>query len=135
MATTLTGRTYGDPPPNPFGGVPVSELAILLGAAALIVGLLAAAPVPLVVGVVICTLAVGEFSVREHFSGYRSHTILLAGIPAVAAGIAMIALFSGSLRRTALLAVVVPTFALLFFVLRKRFRSARQARVVKPPAP
>ncbi len=135
MATTLTGRTYGDPPPNPFGGIPVSEIAILLGAAALIVGLVSASPLPLGAGVVICTLAVGEFSAREHFSGYRSHALLLAGIPAVAVGIAMIALLGGSLSRGTLLAVVIAVFGVLFFLLRKRFRTARQARVARPPAP
>ncbi len=135
MATTLTGRTYGDPPANPFGGIPVSEIAIVLGAAALIVGLVSASPVPLAVGVVICTLAVAEFSAREHFSGYRSHAILLAGIPAVAVGIAMVALIGGSLSRGTLLAVVIPVFGVLLVVLRKRFRNARQARVARPPAP
>jgi hypothetical protein len=31
--------TYGERPPSPFGGVPVSELAILVGAIGLIIGL------------------------------------------------------------------------------------------------
>jgi hypothetical protein len=133
MGTTLTGRTYGDPPPNPFGGVPVSEIAICAGAAALIIGLVSASPVPVVVGVVVCTLAVAEFSAREHFAGYRSHTTLLAAIPAVGIGIAMIALFGGSLHRGPLLLAVVPVFLILFVYLRRRFQTARQARVVKPP--
>jgi hypothetical protein len=135
METTLSGRTYGDPPPNPFGGVPVSEIAICAGAAALIVGLVASAPVPLVVGIVICTLAVAEFSLREHLSGYRSHTTMLAAIPAVGVGIAMIALFGGSLHRGPLFLAVVPVFVILFVFLRRRFQAARQARVVRPPSP
>jgi hypothetical protein len=113
----------------------VSEIAIAVGALALIVGLAAASPPPLVVGVIVCTLGVGEFSAREHFSGYRSHSVLLAGIPAVAAGVVLIGLFGGSLRRGTLFVVVVPVFGILFVVLRKRFRTARQARVVRPPRP
>jgi hypothetical protein len=135
MATTLTGRTYGDPPSNPFGGVPVSEIAIAAGAVAVVVGLAATAPVALVVGVIVCTLAVAEFSAREHFSGYRSHATMLAGIPAVAVGVLLIVLLGGSLHRTTLLVVVIPVFGVLFVLLRKRFRTARQARVVRPPSP
>jgi hypothetical protein len=102
---------------------------------ALIVGLVTSSPLPLVVGIVICTLGVAEFSAREHFSGYRSHTTMLSAIPAVGVGIAMIALFGGSLHRGPLLFAVVPVFAILFVFLRRRFQTARQARVARPPAP
>jgi hypothetical protein len=132
-AASTLGK-YGDPPPNPFGGVPVSEIAIFFGGLATLVGFVSAAAPVLVTGIVICTLGVVEVTAREHFSGYRSHATLLAGVPAVAAGVAMIALFGGSLKRGPLLLVVVPVFAILFWLLRKRFRTARQARIVKPPA-
>jgi type IV secretory pathway VirB3-like protein len=135
LATTLTGKTYGDPPPNLFGGVPVAEIAILAGAAGAIIGLISSAPAALIVGIVVCALGVVEFSVREHFSGYRSHTVMLAGIPAVAVGIALIALDSASLTREILVPVVVVVFGFLFALLRRRFRSARQARVARPPGP
>jgi hypothetical protein len=135
LSATLTGKTFGDPPANPFGGVPVAEVAILAGAVAVVVGLMAPAAPALVVGVIVCTLGVTEFSAREHFSGYRSHATLLAGIPAVGIGVAMIALLGGSLGRGTLLFVVLPVFVVLFWLLRRRFRTARQARVVKPPAP
>jgi hypothetical protein len=127
--------TYGERPPNLFGGVPVSEIAIFMGAIAAVYGLIASVPAALAVGLVTCTLGVAEFSAREHFSGYRSHTTMLAAIPAIGVGIAMIALLGGSLRRGALLLVVVPVFAVCFWILRKRFRVARQARIAKPPAP
>jgi hypothetical protein len=135
LATTLTGKTYGDPPPNPFGGVPVAEIAILAGAVATFVGLLSAEAAVLLIGIVICTLGVVEFTAREHFSGYRSHTVLLAAIPAVVAGIVLIALDSASLTREVLLPAVVAVFAVFFFPLRKRFLRARQARVTQPPVP
>lgn len=127
--------TYGDRPPNIFGGVPVSEIAIFAGAIAAVYGLIASIPAALAVGLVACTLGVVEFSAREHFSGYRSHTTLLAAIPAIGAGIVMIALLGGSLRRGALLLAVIPVFAICFWLLRKRFRVARQARIAKPPTP
>jgi hypothetical protein len=127
--------TYGERPPNLFGGVPVSEIAIFVGAIAAVYGLIASVPAALAVGLVACTLGVVEFSAREHFTGYRSHSTMLAAIPAIGAGIAMIALLGGSLRRGALLLVVIPVFIVCFWLLRKRFRVARQARIAKPPAP
>jgi hypothetical protein len=131
---TLLG-TYGERPQSPFGGLPISELAILVGAIGTVYGFVAAAPAALAVGVIVVTLAVAEFSAREHFSGYRSHTFMLAAIPAIGVGIAMIALLGGSLSRGPLLLVVVPVFAVGFWFLRKRFRVARQARIARPPAP
>jgi hypothetical protein len=131
---SMTGA-YGERPENPFGGVPVSELAILAGAITAAYGLFATVPVALGVGLGICTLGVVEFSAREHFTGYRSHTLLLAAIPAIALGLVLIALIGGSLGRTALLASVIPVFAVSFWFLRKRFRIARQARIAKPRSP
>lgn len=125
---------YGERPESPFG-LPVSELAILAGAVTAGYGLFATVPVALAVGLVICTLGVVEFSAREHFTGYRSHTLLLAALPAIAVGIALIALVGGSLGRSVLLAVVIPVFAVAFWFLRKRFRIARQARIAKPSSP
>ena len=135
LATTLTGRTYGEPPPNPFGGLPVSELAIFFGAIAVVVGWTSTAGPALVVGIIVCVLGVTEVTAREHFSGYRSHSTLLAGIPAVGVGVALIALVGGSLSRGALLLIVIPVFGILFWLLRKRFVNARQARLIRPPAP
>jgi hypothetical protein len=127
--------TYGERPPNLFGGVPVSEVAIFFGGLGALVGFVSGATAALVVGIVVCALGVLEFTAREHFSGYRSHTTLLAAIPAVAVGVGLIALVGGSLARGTLLLVVVPVFGALFWLLRNRFRSARQARVVRPPTP
>lgn len=125
---------YGDPPPSPFGW-PVSEFMILVGAVGVVVGLVSSAPAALAVGIIVCTLGVAEFSLREHLSGYRSHASLLAGIAAIAVGVALIALFGGSLRRSVLLGVVAVVFFVIFRLLRRRFRVARQARIARPPAP
>ena len=126
--------TYGERPPNPFGGVPVAEIAIVAGAVGLVYGLIAGGTPALTVGAVICALGVAEFSAREHFSGYRSHTTMLAAMPAIAVGIVMISLFGRSLTRGPLLVLVVAVFGVCFWLLRKRFRLARQARIAKPPA-
>lgn len=130
----MTGA-YGERPDGPFGGVPVSEILILVGMIGAIYGLVSSVAPALAVGLIACTLGVIEFSAREHFSGYRSHSTMLSAIPAIGAGIAMIALFGGSLTRSLLLVVVIPVFLFCFWLFRKRFRVARHARIAKPPGP
>ncbi len=125
--------TEGERPPSPFGGVPVSEIAIFAGMVAVVVWFFSGGNTTLlIVGLVVCTLGVVEVTAREHFSGFRSHASLLAGIPALAAGIGIVsAVGEKSNRAPLLLAVAGPLFALLFWFLRRRFQIARQARVVR----
>lgn len=134
----LTGRTYGERPQSLFAPVPVSEIAILFGTIGAAVGLASHSSTSLIVGIAICALGVVEVTAREHFSGYRSHASLLAAIPAVAL-VAMSAAVLGAPRqrsaRELMLAAAVPVFGILFWLLRRRFQTARQARVVRPPAP
>jgi hypothetical protein len=129
--------TEGERPPGPFGGLPVSEIAIFAGVVAIVVWLLGAGGTAvLVVGLVVCALGVIEVTAREHFSGYRSHATLLAAIPAVAIGIGVVSLIGRRSDRSPLLLVIAgPLFAFLFWLFRKRFQIARQARVARPPAP
>ncbi len=112
----------------------MSELAIVIGTVGIVVGAVTKAAPALLAGVIVCTLAVAEFSCREHFSGYRSHTLLLAAMPAVAIGAVLVALLGGSVDRRTLLFVVLPIFVILALLLRKRFRTARHARLARPPA-
>jgi ABC-type proline/glycine betaine transport system permease subunit len=114
----------------------VSEIAILAGAIGFLVGIAAHATPVLIVGIVVCTLGVVEVTAREHFSGYRSHATILAAIPAVAVLIASVSVFGTPSQRSTrelMLAAAVPVFALLFWLLRKRFLAARQSRIVRPP--
>lgn len=120
--------TYGERPSSPFGGVPVAEVAILAGLVAVVVGWLQSAPGILFTGVGVCFLGVLEVTAREHFSGYRSHATLLAGMVAVAVetGVGVLA---APRTRLLLLIVVIPVFFAVFAFLRRRFTAARQARV------
>ncbi len=127
--------TEGERPPSPFGGFPVSEIAIFVGAIGAAVGVIQGGGVALVVGLIVCTLGVVEVTAREHFSGFRSHTSLLAAIPAVAAGIGVVVIFGQPRQRSTVLVAVVPVYGVVFWLLRKRFLSARQARIARPRAP
>ncbi len=125
----------GERPRGLFGAVPVSELAILAGGIAFIVGMVRGGGPALYVGLIVLGLGVVEFTAREHFSGYRSHTTLLAAIPSLAAATVLEVTLGTGGTRALLIAVAVPLFALLFYLLRRRFMVARQARLARPPAP
>ena len=120
----------GERPESPFGGLPISELAILVGLIASVIGFIQGGGPALVVGLIVCALGVIEVTAREHFSGYRSHTALLAAIPSVALEAAVVLAFKPS-QRAVLVLAVVPVFAGLFWWLRRRFLIARQARVAR----
>jgi hypothetical protein len=123
---------YGERPPSPFGGVPVSEIAIFAGAVALVFGVIRHGGPALVGGLVLCVLGVVEVTAREHFSGFRSHTVMLAAVPAVLAEALITFTVGPPAARLLLLVPVAGVFALCAWILRRRFLVARQARLARP---
>lgn len=74
-------------PPAPWGSFPLVEVCILVGIILVVVGLVIGAEQgALAIGVGIGLAALGglELAIREHFAGFRSHSSLLAGVPAIA---------------------------------------------------
>jgi hypothetical protein len=129
-------RGVGERPRAPWHPVPVSELLILVGAIGAAIGYSresAGAALTLVslAAVLIGTL---EFTLREHLSGYRSHTIIIAVI-AVAAFHSIVALTVAAFTHVpravnvGLIALDIALFAVLFKFLRARFLDARRERV------
>jgi hypothetical protein len=124
--------TVGERPPSPFGGLPVSEIAIFAGLVSAIIGFTEGGANPaLLVGVAVLAIGVIEVTAREHFSGFRSHTTLLAGIPAIGVGVAVIAIVGSKTTRQLLLFLVILVFAGLFYAFRRAFMVARQRRVAR----
>jgi len=122
--------TVGERPPGIFGGVPVSEFAIFAGLVALVIGMIDHGGPALEVGIIVMALGVTEVTAREHLSGFRSHTALLALMPAVIVE-AFYALVVGTpSQRILLLVPAIPVFALCYWLLRRHFRIARHARVI-----
>jgi hypothetical protein len=109
----------------------VSEIAIFAGAVGFVVGVLSGGGPALIVGAIVCGLGVLEVTAREHFTGYRSHSLLLAAYPTIGFETGLVVLFGAPARRILLLVAIVPVFAVLFWLLRKRFLVARQARVAR----
>jgi hypothetical protein len=80
-------RDADGPPPAPWGSFPLVELVVFAGIVLLVAGFIVGGnqgTVLIVAGLVLASLGGLELAVREHFSGYRSHTTLLAGLAAVA---------------------------------------------------
>ena len=93
----------------------------------LVIGFIAgggAGTILIIVGLVLASLGGLELSVREHFSGYRSHTTLLAGLAAVAC---LAILFFGApmaLAPAVRIGVAAVVFALAAWGLTVVFRRA-----------
>ena len=108
---------------------------MLIGGIALVIGFLNGGGPVVTVGLVIIALGVLEVTAREHFTGYRSHSTLLAALPAVALAAGVVAVFGAPGQRALLIVFVAPVFGVLFWLLRRRFAAARQARVARLARP
>ena len=73
-------------PPAPWGSFPLVELCVLVGLIMLVIGFIVGGdrgPLLIVTGLALASLGGLELAIREHFSGFRSHSALLAGVPAI----------------------------------------------------
>lgn len=130
---TPVSRRYGERPKPPWHPLPLSELLILVGAIGVLVGLgrgLSHGGPPLFAGLVAVALGTLEVTLREHRSGFRSHTIMLAALPvvifhsAIALGVSAFAKMPAA-ATIGLLAIDVVLFLAIFRLLRSRFLTAR----------
>lgn len=109
-------------PKAPWSPFPLVELTILIGIVIIVAALFSGGdrrPVLLACGFALVTLAGLELSVREHFSGYRSHSTLLSGVCAVVSVIPLY--FLTGLPQVVLLLVAAIVFGLAFQLLRTAF--------------
>jgi hypothetical protein len=111
-------------PKPPWHPVPLVELSVLAGLVLLVVGVIhhdsSHGRIMMVFGLALASLAGLETALREHFNGYRSHSTLLAGVPAV---VAVTALGFAGAHGVALIAAAVVVFGAGFWLLRRAFRS------------
>ena len=116
-ARSRTGR------PRPGARFPLVELVVLLALVMLIVGFFVQGTrgVTLIAaGVALGSLAGLELAVREHFAGYRSHTTVLAGAPAVLVlGVGLLPAGGLAADRRSWRSVV---FVVGFYLLREAFK-------------
>ncbi len=120
-------------PPAPWGSFPLVEIVVLVGLVMLVIGLFVRGPqgaALLGTGLALGALAGLELSIREHFGGYRSHTLLLASAAAVATLAIFFYLLPDLLPPAARLAVAAIVGVVAGYGLARAFR-ARAGRTVK----
>jgi hypothetical protein len=111
-------------PKAPWHPFPLVELCVLVGIVLIVVGAIAGLDsdrgrVALLCGLVLASLGGLDTALREHFNGYRSHSTLLAGLPAaLVAG----ALFFARAPWIAVAASAVVVFLTGFWGFRSAFR-------------
>jgi hypothetical protein len=119
-------------PPAPWGRFPLVELVVLVAIAMLVGGVAVRGgrgAAMIAVGLVLGALAGIELSIREHFAGYRSHTLLLSGATGVALLVALASL-TPSLQLPFALALALAAFAIAAWGLTRAFRR-RSGRTFK----
>jgi hypothetical protein len=128
----LTGTlALGERPRAPWHPLPLSELLILIGAIGTVVGLARReSGIPLLLaGLAAVLIGTVEVTLREHRSGYRSHTLMLTLLPAIAVftGV-LIIVRPPAVVNLVLLALDAAVAVLLFKRLRAQFLRARHER-------
>jgi hypothetical protein len=127
-----------EPPPAPWGSFPLVELAVLAGIVLLVIGFLSegdSRAVLILVGLLLCSIAGLEVAVREHAGGYRSHTLVLAGVPAVAVLAVLFYLAPASLAPLARIAIAAAVFGLAAWGLTRFFQSRSGGYAFRVRAP
>jgi hypothetical protein len=112
-------------PPAPWGSFPLVEVCVLTGIILVVVGLvMGAEDGALAIGVGIGLAALGglELAIREHFAGFRSHSSLLAGVPAIAALALLFYAGPDSLEPIVMVAIGAAVFAGAFFGFQAMFK-------------
>lgn len=109
-------------PEAPWGSFPLAELLVLAGIVFLVWGAIDTRPIAIAVGLGLASLGGLELSLREHFGGYRSHTLLLASV----AGFASLAAcaYLTELILGICLGLAAAVFIASFVGLRHSFRRA-----------
>jgi hypothetical protein len=113
-------------PRAPWHPVPLAELCVLVGIVLMVAGLIVGlggdrGRLMLVTGMALGSLGGLDTAAREHFNGFASHHMVLAGVPAIAA--AAVAYFARAPWIVVVLAAVV-VFAGALVPLRRAWRRA-----------
>lgn len=103
---------------------PLTEIGMGVGLVLFLIGF-AGAPVVLLAGVGVLVVVVAELCLREHFAGFRSHSILLAMLPVTTVHLGLVGLADVEWRGPLALAVDLAIAGALAWWLQQRFRTAQ----------
>jgi hypothetical protein len=124
-------QARGDVPrPQPvWAPFPLTEIGMAAGIVIFAIGFASNDVRTLAIGAIVLAVVTGELCLREHLSGFRSHTLLLAALPvAIVHGVVVLAITS-DYRGPAALAVDLAAGGALAWWLQGRFRRAHEHRL------
>ena len=107
-------------PEAPWGGFPLGELTTLAGIVVLVVGFFSDSARLIAVGFALVALSATELVAREHFTGFRSHSALLALIAGAATAVGLVV---ADVPRALQLGGAVAVFLAAFWLLRRTFMA------------
>jgi hypothetical protein len=117
--------TLDERPPPLWAPFPLTELLVLAGIVLMVWGFLegggSAANAKLAAGLAVASIAGLELAIREHVTGFRSHTTLLAGATAIVT-ILVLGLGLGLNTLGPLMIAAAAAFAGTFYALRQLFK-------------
>jgi hypothetical protein len=129
--------SMGERPRAPWHPLPLSELLILVGGIGTVIavnrGEVESGGAALLASLAAVALGTLEVTLREHRSGYRSHTLILALLPTIVFHSVVVLTLAAFIHvprwgTTAMLVLDAALFAFLFKLLRARFLDARRER-------
>jgi hypothetical protein len=119
---TRSGAGKPERPPAPWGKFPLVELCVLLALVLGVIGFFTVdgrGPILLACAAALGSLAGLELSIREHFAGFKSHTMILAGTIAVGS---LAAMYLAGVGQGIMLAVGAAVFATAIYAFREVFK-------------
>jgi hypothetical protein len=121
-AAPVSRRARMDEAPKaPWSPFPLTELVIFLALILLAWGFFSSGDrrgVLIGLGLALASLAGGELALREHFAGFRSHTMLLSGLAGFLVGALAVAV---GVSKVLVLAIAVAAAVVAFPFLRRGF--------------
>lgn len=104
---------------------PLTEIGMAVGLVLFGLGFFGSAPALFLAGLVVLVVVVAELCLREHFSGFRSHSILLGLLPVTVVHLGVVYLGSVTWRGPPALAIDLAIAGALAWWLQRRFVAAR----------
>jgi hypothetical protein len=122
-------------PPAPWGSFPLVEIAVLIGIVMLILGFLVVdgerGVILVITGLALASIGGLEVAIREHFAGYRSHTLILAGVPAAIVLAVLFYAGPGGLSSGVRAAIGLAVYAAAALALVRVFRNRSGGRAFR----